>query len=75
MTTIFREDECLRFDPDYPGIRGWWKENFNRNFRIDWDIAVDTEIDGGDNFTRVLWVDGVRYFVTYDCNGCYTVRT
>ena len=61
---LFQEDECLRNDPTYPGICGWWKQQFpSRDFNKDWESlsSRDTEIDGGDHFVRVLKVGHPRY--------------
>jgi hypothetical protein len=67
---LFIEDECLRHDRDYPGIRGWWEQQFpGREFRLDWDRAIATEQDHGDHFTRSIPIDGWTYVVVNSFDG------
>lgn len=66
---IFREDDALKYDTTYPGIRGWWKDRFpDRNFDKDWEAAEPTEVDGGDHFIRSMTIYGIEYEVcgSYD---------
>ncbi len=67
---VFSEDECLRHDPDYPGIGGWWMERFpGRKFYDDWKAAEPSEVDGGDHFTRTIQIGSVVLEVVNSFDG------
>ena len=75
MTKLFREDDALRNDPTYPGIKGWWKEYFNRDFFEDWKDAAHTERVNADRFTRLIRIEGVAYEVTSSIDGYSVYKT
>ena len=72
---LFREDECLRNDPTYPGIRGWWRDKFpGSSFDQDWIAAALTERDYGDHFLRTIVMRGKSYEVTNSVDGFSVVE-
>lgn len=69
---LFQEDDALIHgqDPDYPGVHGWWENQFpGRRFVDDWRAAVLTEEDHQDCFIRTLEIDGKQYRVQYSFDG------
>lgn len=67
----FTEDDVLSNgrDPSYPGISGWWKEQFNSDFTTDYNAAVETEKDYGDSFERLVTIQGKVLRVTCSFDG------
>lgn len=61
--------DCLNRDPDYPGIRGWWWDQFGVSFKESWDANEATEQDFADSFERQIMIQGRKMFVTLSPDG------
>lgn len=70
---LFQEDECLRKDPTYPGVRAWYREQFDSNFDKDWDDAESSEVDQGDTFWRKIVKGNRTLAVRFDYTQTYSV--